>query len=314
MSTVNSYTPSAAQVQSQSQPQSTPYLAHQAVHTTAPFNTTPAQGFPAAAAQQLYNRATALQGVSQPYSTAQNSVAPERRLPEAYVLSDTANESIPKDIRDQFPQDDQGRVLFFTQPPIDTRHMVTARTTADKGEPLVHSEKYLEAQESRLKAIAERKRNAQLNNAASRENRHKRLRLNHFGEERDTDGRIKVNLAAHTERREHEEAESRKVAEEASRIQMRALKKLADDMMRSTVNDYLFRYGDQALKYFDEDHLRVTQRAEDERQREMTTPTLSPEDAIIADTRRMLSQDKWTGRFADGSGRFEDDYDNRLPK
>jgi hypothetical protein len=39
---------------------------------------------------------------------------------EVYVLPDSANASIPKDIRDRFHTDELGRVLFFTGPPVET--------------------------------------------------------------------------------------------------------------------------------------------------------------------------------------------------
>lgn len=37
---------------------------------------------------------------------------------EVYTLPDAANASIPPEIREQFERDEQGRVLFFTSPPI----------------------------------------------------------------------------------------------------------------------------------------------------------------------------------------------------
>ncbi|RMD42332.1 hypothetical protein DV735_g2756, partial [Chaetothyriales sp. CBS 134920] len=79
----------------------------------------------------------------------------EHRTPEAFVLSDTANESIPKHIRDRFPRDDQGRILFFTRPPADTRHIVSGKSDAEHGRPLKHTDAYLAAKADRLKLLAE---------------------------------------------------------------------------------------------------------------------------------------------------------------
>lgn len=53
---------------------------------------------------------------------------------EVWHLPDTANASIPAAIRDQFQQDEQGRVLFFTAPP--------ASSTSSK-KKLQHSASYL---------------------------------------------------------------------------------------------------------------------------------------------------------------------------
>jgi chromatin structure-remodeling complex subunit RSC1/2 len=78
----------------------------------------------------------------------------DQRGTEVYVLSNIANESIPKHIRDRFPQDDEGRVLFFTQPPVLPDTLVRGRD----GQPLAHTEKYLAAKAERDKIVATRKR------------------------------------------------------------------------------------------------------------------------------------------------------------
>ncbi len=78
----------------------------------------------------------------------------DQRGAEVYVLSNIANESIPKHIRDRFPQDDEGRVLFFTQPPVLPDTVVRGRD----GQPLAHTEKYLAAKAERDKIVATRKR------------------------------------------------------------------------------------------------------------------------------------------------------------
>jgi len=79
---------------------------------------------------------------------------PDQRAAEVFVLSDSANASIPKHIRDRFPQDDQGRVLFFTKPPVP----VDTGVRGKNGEPLAHTEKYLAAKAERDRIIATRKR------------------------------------------------------------------------------------------------------------------------------------------------------------
>lgn len=56
---------------------------------------------------------------SSSYNGNSNAYNPPRQS-EAYVLSDEDNAKIPADIRSQFPCDDEGRVLFFTNPPFVT--------------------------------------------------------------------------------------------------------------------------------------------------------------------------------------------------
>lgn len=242
------------------------------------------------------------------------------------MLSDAANATIPKHIRDRFPQDDEGRVLFFTRPPLDTRHMVTGRSETEKDRPLAHSKEYLEAKEERDKAIKERKRAIQESidkeNAANGGD-YKRLKPGTFGEERDADGRIKANPSKAAEiLKEYEakqEEQSRKQREEVQALQTKALKKMQQGMVQATINDYRRKYGDNALRYFEEDSARWKERelawAQERAMRQQDSkPQLSEDEKIRADTKRMLSQNFWTGRYPDGTGRFEDDFDNRLPR
>lgn len=88
---------------------------------------------------------------------------------EAYVLSDSANASIPKEIRDQFPTDDQGRLLFFTQPPLDARHIVTGSTQTEKAKPLQHSEQYMKALAIRKRKLEERRLDGETKNEDDRD-------------------------------------------------------------------------------------------------------------------------------------------------
>ncbi|KAJ9203045.1 hypothetical protein DTO164E3_1513 [Paecilomyces variotii] len=86
---------------------------------------------------------------------------------ETFHLSDAANAAIPADIREQFHRDDQGRVLFFSAPPLDIVPSVEQR--------LGHSLKYLAAKEERQKLIEEKKRK-EANEQAERERAAKRKR------------------------------------------------------------------------------------------------------------------------------------------
>lgn len=82
---------------------------------------------------------------------------------EVYILSDHANASIPPEIREQFQRDEQGRVLFFTAPPVNASPIVQK-----EGQALGHSASYLAAKAKRDAKIAA-KRKADAESAAERE-------------------------------------------------------------------------------------------------------------------------------------------------
>ncbi|CAG8241869.1 unnamed protein product [Penicillium salamii] len=69
---------------------------------------------------------------------------------EVFHLSDAANATIPEDVRRNFHCDDQGRLLFFSTPPVDYIPSSTQR--------LGHSLKYLAAKESHQVKVEDRKR------------------------------------------------------------------------------------------------------------------------------------------------------------
>jgi chromatin structure-remodeling complex subunit RSC1/2 len=89
---------------------------------------------------------------------------------EVYVLPDHANASIPADIREQFQRDEQGRVLFFTAPPVNS-----SRIVAKEGQALGHSARYL-ALKAKRDAARVAKRKADEATAAAREEAAKRAR------------------------------------------------------------------------------------------------------------------------------------------
>jgi len=74
------------------------------------------------------------------------------RAVEVYHLSDTANLSIPEDIREQFQRDEPGRVLFFTTPPLDTL------PPYKKGAAIGHSAKYMAEKIRRAEALSEKRK------------------------------------------------------------------------------------------------------------------------------------------------------------
>ncbi|KAI2471168.1 hypothetical protein F4781DRAFT_388222 [Annulohypoxylon bovei var. microspora] len=67
-----------------------------------------------------------------------NAYNPPRPV-EVYHLDDALNDKIPQDVREQFQRDEAGRVLFFTQPPLDRPHRGLSAESATLG----HSVRYL---------------------------------------------------------------------------------------------------------------------------------------------------------------------------
>ncbi|KAH7138079.1 hypothetical protein B0J11DRAFT_475353 [Dendryphion nanum] len=90
---------------------------------------------------------------------------------EVYILSDHANSQIPQDIREQFQRDEQGRVLFFTAPPLNTPSIVRK-----EGSSLGHSARYLAAKAKREALIAAKRKSTEAG-AVDREENAKRLRI-----------------------------------------------------------------------------------------------------------------------------------------
>ncbi|KAL2194527.1 hypothetical protein P885DRAFT_42786 [Corynascus similis CBS 632.67] len=75
------------------------------------------------------------------------------RAPEVYTLADHVDAAIPADVREQFQRDEQGRVLFFTAPPLNR----PAHGVAEQHAALGHSVRHL-ASISELRAERARKR------------------------------------------------------------------------------------------------------------------------------------------------------------
>lgn len=67
------------------------------------------------------------------------------RPPEVYTLPEPINDALPRDVREGFERDREGRVLFFTAPPLDRSNKL-APTSAELG----HSIKYLAGRKSWL--------------------------------------------------------------------------------------------------------------------------------------------------------------------
>jgi chromatin structure-remodeling complex subunit RSC1/2 len=60
------------------------------------------------------------------------------RVPEVYTLPLQVESAIPEDVREQFHRDDQGRLLFFSAPPLDRPHPGIAEQYAGLGHSVSH--------------------------------------------------------------------------------------------------------------------------------------------------------------------------------
>lgn len=92
----------------------------------------------------------------QPYQAGGSNAYNPPKTPEVYTLTDRDNATIPNNIRDQFPRDDQGRVLFFTTPPVDlgnSQVLIEPRSTP--GNSLRYQAKIIRENRERRKAAKE---------------------------------------------------------------------------------------------------------------------------------------------------------------
>ena len=77
---------------------------------------------------------------------------PAQRLPEVGHLPENANLAIPEETRNQFQQDENGHVLWFASPPVDTLPPVKAHSA------IGHTAKYLAEKIRRRKALTEKRK------------------------------------------------------------------------------------------------------------------------------------------------------------
>ncbi|KAF2760855.1 Bromodomain-containing protein [Pseudovirgaria hyperparasitica] len=112
------------------------------------------------------------------------------KAPEVWTLDTHANLTIPPEIREQFQRDAQGRVLFFTVPPLDVMQ------PEKHGAALGHSARYLAAKAKREQVLSEkRKRDAE----AAKETEHERKKAKLEAESkalRDVTAKAKTVLSA----------------------------------------------------------------------------------------------------------------------
>ncbi|KAK8076198.1 hypothetical protein PG994_003470 [Apiospora phragmitis] len=112
---------------------------HQPHHQPMPMNNTPMVGYDPQRLAPSPARPAAVAPIPTPSGLGQANAYNPPRPVEVYRLDDSLNEHIPAEIRDQFQRDEAGRVLFFTQPPLERAHRGVSHESAGLG----HSVRYL---------------------------------------------------------------------------------------------------------------------------------------------------------------------------
>ena len=164
------------------------------------------------------------------------------RAPEVYTLADPVDAAIPAEVREQFQRDEQGRVLFFTAPPLNR----PANGVAEQHAGLGHSVRHL-ATIGELRAERARKR----------KERDEALALEHEANKK---------LAVFRERQAHRRAEEEQ-KEQADMLEKVLVAWAAeidrgtaviDEAMGGIENwDRLMREGKEAAKTMTKEEMRV---------------------------------------------------------
>ncbi|KAI9827159.1 MAG: hypothetical protein M1832_005295 [Thelocarpon impressellum] len=134
------------------------------------------------------SQAPAAFGYAQPRGTGNTYVPP--KPVEVYQLNDAANVSIPPEVRQRFQRDEQGRLLFFTAPPLDN---------SKEAGGLGHSVRYL-GEKARRKDMLAAKRKAVQEAREKAEETVKRARLCLSARSRNNDKKFE-RCQRHVQRR-----------------------------------------------------------------------------------------------------------------
>ena len=141
---------------------------------------------------------------------------------ETFHLRDNLNTIIPPDIRQHFQCDGQGRVLFFSNPPLDVV------TTGHHG--LGHSIRYLAAKEERQKLISAKKKENARQQRQQQQQQHAKTVGKRQKIEGNTDDQTRIN----------------DMTEKAWNI-------LTDQIQKGTRDFYKIHYGGSASCMMDHD-------------------------------------------------------------
>lgn len=291
MNNVNQYTrPNYTGTQSQNTSQTPSYPSQQvsnATHTAPPLNHYSSQN---------YSRPVQTPNPALQHAAHHNTTVMERTA-EAYVLSSVANESIPRSLREQFPRDDLGRVLFFTQPPMSTEHMISGSTDREQRVPLRHSEKYEQARALRQQKQRERARGAH----------------GPFNETSQSSSKRSSRLM---------ESDSTDTNATRERVTANSMRLLNDQVVKGMLDEYKVTAGEDWGKTLADDLARGQERAHQDRARDQAAAEkrakLSHDHAAkyaASHGRLTLSSQGYLSDWRKGffSGRYLDDHDSRLP-
>lgn len=138
-------------------------------------------------------------------------------------MSEAANSSIPLEVRQQFPCDDHGRILWFTTPPLNTTTGPAEVVSAKDGKPLAHTPEYLAAKEKRKRLIEERKE----------------VQKRTVAEKRDAD-------AEGSGSGDQSQIKRKKVTDE--KVDALVLQKLTDQILTAHKEWYTSQYGERAAE------------------------------------------------------------------
>lgn len=117
-----------------------------------------------------------------PMAPGHGTVYNPPRLPEVYTLTDNVNETLPADVRQSFQHDADGRILFFTAPPLDRPHKGVSSESSGLG----HSAQYLAGRKEWL-AEREKKRKERGEKTPGEEDAAKRIALDVDGDDEEMD-------------------------------------------------------------------------------------------------------------------------------
>ncbi|KAL9626303.1 MAG: hypothetical protein Q9164_007904, partial [Protoblastenia rupestris] len=199
------------------------------------------------------------------------------RHPEVYVMSDAANASIPLEIRQQFPCDDNGRVLWFTTPPLNNTVTPLDVVSPKNGKPLAHTPVYLAAKEKRKKLIEERKKQIQDGSAAADQSAEAENRTENDG---------------------HPSSKRRRIID--VEVDTLVLQTLTDQILNANKEWYKSQYGDSAEEAEAFDAVRAEERRTE----------VEAKKAYFEERRKVEAERKEKEKAMEGKV-FRDDWDER---
>ncbi|KAF4537579.1 Chromatin structure-remodeling complex protein rsc1 [Lasiodiplodia theobromae] len=197
-----------------------------------PYATAPPGATPYAPPHTPYGAAAAAAALGGGVLNTQ-SYKPAQAI-EVYRLDDHTNATIPPRIRAQFQQDEQGRVLFFTAPPIDALPPGSGGSDAEGNAGaggLAHDVRYLAAKKKREALLRERKRKAAAEASSNGAEAAKKARTN-----------------GSSDAQQQQQQDERSLRQQIEQLTIRAAKVLEQQLRAATERDFkeLFAFSSPA--------------------------------------------------------------------